>query len=81
MGGGRDGAERSDEAKTDTATSPAPKKTPAPKPEPLTKQELVEEADAICVHSQETFKATHGNFPTARTKRTSLLGILSGIFS
>jgi Protein kinase domain len=61
-GGGGDGSpSAANEPKTNTATSPAPKKKPTPKP--LTRQELITKADAICVHSQETFKATHGEFP------------------
>jgi hypothetical protein len=66
-GGGEDGGPSSaNETKTNTATSPAPKKKPAP--EPLSKKELIAKTDAICVHSQETFKLTHAEFPNGENE-------------
>jgi hypothetical protein len=78
-GGGGDGSPgAASEAKTNAATSPAPKKKPTPKP--LTEQELVTKADAICVHSQEAFKATHGEFPNGENEPDLRYSeVLSGI--
>ncbi len=80
-GGGGDGSpSAASESKANTATSPAPKKKSTPKP--LAKQELIAKADAICVHSQETFKATHKEFPNGENEADLRYSeILSGISS
>jgi hypothetical protein len=66
-GGGGDGApSKASDAGTGAKTTPAKPQKSAP--ETLSKQQLIAKADAICVHSQETFKATHGEFPNGENE-------------
>jgi hypothetical protein len=76
-GGGGDSPSAASKTRTDAVTSPAPKKTA---PKPLTRQALIAKADAICAHSQATFKRTHEEFPNGENEADLHYSeILSGI--
>ncbi len=76
-GGGGGNPSTASGTKADAATSRASKK---PAPKPLTRQALIAKADAICAHSQATFKRTREEFPNGESEADLHYSeILSGI--
>ena len=65
---GSDGGDGGEATATPTQKEETAPRQEKPKPETLTRSELIAQGDAICVQSQETFRAYRDEFPAGESE-------------